>query len=303
MHSLMFAIWSMLLTTVLSATKPWLCFKSMNACYLVTDDVSSVKRKFPTNGCRNDNPNLSHMTTSFLDEFIAPLCGCEYCSFEPKTYPTSAIAAPAGPEDSGEEEGDMEFRVYDETANTARPLDGVDNDMEWMIVAYLNMLDISNFIPINVWTHTNYTISVCSKAFDKMTGSATCTAYLHCAAAKPCPAKEKEAKRLASFTAKSSEKKSSEAKGLLGLLFIPGFLVGICAAYGFYRYRRSKQSNREHVKKEQRTHLQQNVPVQQTMQDSPNVQYIQNGHRANGPNYQQNHVDNVPHAVTQPQMA
>jgi len=298
----MFAIGSMLFASISAVKSPqdWLCVESHGACYFMTDDVANVKHKNPTQECSAENPNLSIITSHFVDSHIIELCGCEYCEFSSVTYPSVSGSTPS----EEEEPTDIHWYMYDEAAksHSLGP-----TDMDYVIIALMNLIDMNNFIPLK-WESEKFTMSVCSKPMNKFsTALATCEPLIHCKAAQPCLAKEKkaEADRVAAANnGKGSNKASNDLKSLWGLLFLPGFLVGVCAAYCFYRHRRNTM--REAVKRQdievpQNTHIgvQQNVPVQQTKHDSPNVQYIPNGHRTNG---QQKH-DNVPHAVSRPQMA
>jgi len=291
----MFAIGSLLFASV-SARKTqqdWLCFRSTGVCYMNTEDVSQVAQKKPVEQCRPVNSNLHVLASTFMDNYIHELCGCQYCSFTEAAYALPEGTAP--PANSAS----VFINVADETMMSA--------EQDYVFEAVTNQMDMNNFLPGLVWESRKYTMSICRKPWVNFAKElATCEPLIQCEANKACPAKDKKNKAEREASAKeSTNNASNDLKALWGLLFLPGFLVGACAAYCYYRHRRtqSRDSARgQDIEARQNTHVgvQPNVPVQQTHHDSPNVQYIQNGHRANG---QQNHVDNVPHAVTRPQMA
>jgi len=291
MHSSqMFAIVSMLFASV-SAVQDWLCFRSTGVCYMTTEDLSQVEHK-PVEECRPVNSNMHVLASTFMDEYIHELCGCQYCSFTEVSYVLPENAAPPA------EKSGIHINVIGEEMSA---------EEDYIFTAVTNQMDMNNFLPRLAWETKRYTMSICSKPWVHFAKEkATCEPLIHCEANKACPAKDKKyaAEREASKK-ESTNNASNDLKSLWGLLFLPGFLVGACAAYCYYRHRRTQSRDAargQDIEARQNTHVgvQQNVPVQQTHHDSPNVQYIQNGHRANG---QQNHAENVPHAVTRPQMA
>jgi len=90
----------------------------------------------------------------------------------------------------------------------------------------------------------NYTVFFCIKSLETPY-STTCEPVIICRPSPACGNKDTSTEEVP-VTNKS---KASELKGLWGLLFLPGFCVGICAAYGVYRQRvknRKKESKQGH---------------------------------------------------------
>jgi len=142
----------------------------------------------------------------------------------------------------------------------------------------------------------NYTLFFCIKSLETL--ATTCEPVVICTPSPSCVAKKSVAKKkdikISEAHVKSANKASGDVKSLWGLLFLPGFFVGICAAYGIYRHRVNKNRLKRTTKAsmigqqfDNQVSVPQNQPVLQNMQNVPNLHYVQQGHRANEPNYQQ----------------
>jgi len=301
----MFAIGSMLISTVTSikAIQDWVCFASLNACFMITDDWASlVMKDNSVLTCRAENPNLAYVQKTLVNNFIHQLCGCNTCDHgELPTYPPSTLPA----EDS---EDDIQWKMFDETSRQlSEPV-----DFQYIFVALTNQLDVSNFLFERIWDKNPYKVVLCSKPFGAInTANADCRPVFECAAAHPCPAKEKEAERIArqkgTSTPTPSTKKQTGIKELWALLFLPGFVVGICAAYGFVRYRNNQlRAAREQKMRNQGsaqlTSQTVHVPIHQDVNAphyvAPSVQYRPQGPEIQGEQTHMEIKDNVPNAVT-----
>jgi len=90
----------------------------------------------------------------------------------------------------------------------------------------------------------NYTVFFCIKSLETPY-STTCEPVIICRPSPACGNKDTSTEEVPV----NQKSKASELKGLWGLLFLPGFCVGICAAYGVYRQRvknRKKESKQGH---------------------------------------------------------
>jgi len=304
----MFAIGSILISTVTSI-KPiqdWVCFSSLNACFMITDDWTNLVMKDNSLlTCRRENPNLAYVQSTLVDNFIHQLCGCNTCDHGdlPDYPPTSSIPVEYSEDD------DVQWMMFDESSRQiSTPV-----DIQYILIALTNQLDVSNFLFERIWDKTPYDVVLCSKPFGLIhTANADCRPVYHCEAAYPCPAKEKEAERLAKkakSTPTPSTQKQTGIKELWALLFLPGFVVGICAAYGFVRYR----NNQLRAAREQKMRNQGNtqltsqtihVPIHQDVHHAPqyvapSVQYQPRGPPIQGEQAHMEIKDNVPNAVTQ----
>jgi len=144
----------------------------------------------------------------------------------------------------------------------------------------------------------NYTVFFCIKSLETL--ATTCEPVVICTPSPSCVKEEKETIVSEIHVKSATTKASGDVKSLWGLLFLPGFFVGICAAYGVYRHRvnnRSKETTKANLigqEFDNQVSVPQNQPVLQNMQNVPNLHYIQQGHHANAPNFQKN--QGVPHA-------
>jgi len=143
----------------------------------------------------------------------------------------------------------------------------------------------------------NYTVFFCIKSLETPY-STTCEPIVICSPSPLCKAKRKVA-TVSEVSVTSAKKASGDMKSLWGLLFLPGFFVGICAAYGVYRQRvknRKKESKQAHIIEAQYDNQ---VSVPQNQPALQNMNYVAPGHQANASSYQ---VQGVPHAVADPRV-
>jgi len=163
-------------------------------------------------------------------------------------------------------------------------------------MAWINLFSTKlGFSPSTSFFETgagNYTLFFCIKSLETL--ATTCEPVVICTPSPSCLAKKKDI-NVSGAHVQSANKASGDVKSLWGLLFLPGFFVGICAAYGIYRHRANKNRLKETTKAsmigqqfDNQVSVPQNQPVLQNMQNVPNLHYVQQGHRANAPNYQQN---------------
>lgn len=302
-----------------SGQKPpenWLCFGSTKSCYWMTDDVEQVRNDGNTiTRCRYDQPQLSFMTALFMNTHVPDLCGCQYCSFalptmeptvrptfvptekpsyvptftptltlEPTTtltvtmHPTHAPTSAPTAQPSTSPTRDVRWMTFDEEDSMLR--DRSDNLMFIMNVL-LNERDFAPSASFIAGIDRNYTIVFCSKPLDvATTAPATCKPVVICKPSVLCPVKKiGEQNAGPTKTQESATNASKDLKSLWGLLFLPGFLVGLCAAYGCYR-----QRNQNRLKQAAEGKL-------------VEPYHIQQGHLT-----QQDKIGSVPHTVAHTQM-
>jgi len=296
----------MSITSSIKAPQNWLCFGSTKSCYWVTDDVQKATADgYTVNRCRFDRPELSIMTSLFLNSYVSELCGCQYCSFTlPTMEPTLAPTGPPTfkptsdkPTSTPTEQPTISGTTLSPTAQptwtgetflptkapteplatpspteapttmqpTPQPTESPTSEIRWMMFdendkelrdstnnlvyimnTVLNQIDFHPSVSFFDGTDRNYTVLFCSQPYDALNSvpDAICEPVVICDPSVKCP--KKKTKR--NVLRESANQASADMKALWGLLFIPGFLVGVCAAYGFYRQRnRHKQSAEGHL--------------------------------------------------------
>lgn len=239
----------------------WICSYHTKSCYWVTDDLNRLDGGsiLSSENCRYDQPELTLITSMFVNTHDFGLCGCQYCSF---TIPTAA-PTPAPTPDSNE-------MIIPWWAVTAPPVWGTGepepptlaptDDLNWMTFdqeeLFRNkdtdsLLEVINFF-FNYMGFSpsrkdfltgdgTYTVFFCTKSLEKPYGT-TCEPVIICS---PSPSCEDEDTTSTAEVSDTPKKASGDLKALWGLLFLPGFFVGMCAAYGVYRQRvknRKKES-------------------------------------------------------------
>jgi len=264
--------------------KYWICSWHTKSCYTVTDDLSRLNGGSIVSSadCRYDQPELTLITSMFVNTYVSSLCGCQYCSFtiptaaptrrptrEPTPKPTPVPTSEPTPEwgpDTEEPIHDIlgeapTMRVPESKHPTLAPT----LDVNWMtfdqeelfrIKGNTSPLDLMSFFhnqvgfsisAMNFLTGGgNYTVFFCIKSL-KTPYSTTCEPVIIC---RPSPSCGNKDTSTAEVPVTHKFKASGELKGLWGLLFLPGFFVGICAAYGVYRQRvknRKKESKQGHI--------------------------------------------------------
>jgi len=106
----------------------------------------------------------------------------------------------------------------------------------------LNQVDFTHFASYYAMGTGNYTIMLCIKQL--FTLLVTCEPVVKCNPSVKCSADQAPVVPVVPVVTKQSAKKASKDSGsLLGLLFIPGFFVGLCVAYGVYRQRVKNRVN------------------------------------------------------------
>jgi len=239
----------------LKIPQDWICSWHSKSCYWVTDDLNRLNGgSILTSGdCRYDQPELTLITSMFVNTHISSLCGCQYCSFtiptaaptrrptpEPTPEPNNIIAPeePASGSEADESENptlapthDVNWMTFDQeelfrNKDTTSPLEWINFFYNYMGFS-LSRTDFLN-------GDDKYTVFFCTKSLEAPYRT-TCEPVIICSPSPACGDKDTSTAEV-SDTPKS-KKASGDLKALWGLLFLPGFFVGICAAYGVYRQR------------------------------------------------------------------
>merc|ERR1719462_111303 len=332
MHSTMFVIGSIFFTAVSSSAvdsanyfpsnlkfaEDWICYWPTKSCYWVTDDVNRLRNSasiVSSAECRYDQPELTFLTSMWMNSFSSSLCGCQYCSFSiPTVSPTVSPTlrptySPTRTPTVRPYEDTQAYRDWLVESNRIRPFTNAPaagtlfptlsptDELNWMtfdeedlfrnqdMTSPLTWINIfhnnAGFSPSTSFFETgagNYTLFFCIKNLETL--SATCEPVVICTPSPACLAKKKDiSESSVSVTQKSDNKATGNS--LLGLLFIPGFLVGICAAYGYYRVKNRVKETKANVvgQDDNQVSVPQNQPVLQNVQNLPNQHYVQQGHQ------------------------
>jgi len=72
----------------LNFPQDWICSWHTKSCYWVTDDLNRLNGGgiVSSADCRYNQPELTLITSMFVNTYVSSLCGCQYCSF---TIPTA----------------------------------------------------------------------------------------------------------------------------------------------------------------------------------------------------------------------
>merc|ERR1719204_390873 len=221
----------------------------------MTNDVNSMpwsESIVTTSECRSDQPELDPMSSFLLNKFVSSHCGCHYCSVTfPTSQPTRVTDTDAETEESTAA-GTHELRWLTSDEEEIISTQGSFGPYVWFKIIQNNMEDLSTSTSYFETGTGNYTLFFCIKHID--TRSATCEPVVICTPSPSCLLAKKKDTRIASeapiVTHKSANKASGDLKSLWGLLFLPGFFVGICSAYGVYQHRIKsslKETTKAHV--------------------------------------------------------
>jgi len=282
----------------LNFPQDWICSWHTKSCYWVTDDVDRLKggSVLTSSECRYDQPELTLITSMFVNTHVPSLCGCQYCSF---TIPTAAPTRGPSPSPTPEptpaptpEPTNITDTLlpetptpampaaeaeYDQPLATALPTLAPTHDVNWMTFdqeeLFRNKDTTSPLEWINFFNNQmgfslsrkdflegddDYSVFFCIKSLEEPY-STTCEPVIICTPSPSCGKKETSTEEVSD----TPKKASGDLKALWGLLFLPGFCVGICAAYGVYRQRvknRKKESEKGVIIEPL---VPQNQPVQQ----------------------------------------
>jgi len=236
----------------LNFPQDWICSWHTKSCYWVTDDLNRLNGGgiVSSADCRYNQPEVTLITSMFVNTYISSLCGCQYCSF---TIPTAAPTPSPAPEPPSMGAPELKHQTL---APTIEEGSWMTFDQEEL---FRNKDPANHMEMMNFWHNImgfsitgmeflkgggNYTVFFCIKSVETPY-STTCEPVIICRPSPACGNKDTSTEEVP-VTNKS---KASELKGLWGLLFLPGFCVGICAAYGVYRQRvknRKKESKQGH---------------------------------------------------------
>jgi len=338
MHSPMFVIGSIFLAASstdnyfaddLKFSQDWICSWHTRSCYWVTDDLNRLNGGSVVHSadCRYDQPEITMMTSMFVNTHVSSLCGCQYCSFTiPSAAPTRGptrrptLEPTLEPTIAGTSEATTIQDPYVQdpyvqdpyvyvapttlaptdmptTAPTPKPTyqhnwmtfdqenffrtKDTTSPMEW-INFFFNHMGFSLSSTYFLTGTGNYTVFFCTKNLETPYDT-TCEPIVICSPSPLCQKTDKASE--VSITHKSTKKASGNMKSLWGLLFLPGFFVGICAAYGVYRQRvknRKEKSKKAHFiepKHDNQVSVPQNQPA---LQNIPNYQQNQGVPHTNG---------------------